>query len=129
VPQAAQNAEQLPQKNAAADVSASVQEANYLLTVTVPLAEATSSVVLQELVANMHITKVISTTVLPVVTPVASAVSVQPVQPVAVIEKKPESDPPIQMEGLPTLIPGDMARKMEEVLPSASPASLGKSWW
>ncbi|KAI8583565.1 hypothetical protein K450DRAFT_195860 [Umbelopsis ramanniana AG] len=130
VPQAVHNAEQLPQQNAAADVSATVKESNYLLTVTVPLAEVSSSVVLQELVANMHITNGVSTALVPVVTSVASAANVEPVQPVksaspvAVIEAKPSSDKPIQMDGLPTLIPGDMARKMEEVLPVAASASL-----
>jgi hypothetical protein len=122
-------AEPIFQQNAAADVSAPVKEADYLVTVTVPLAEVTSSVVLKEKVANMHLTKVISTTLVSVVTPVAPNPTVQPVPPVEsakpapVMEAKQESDKAIEMGGLPTLVPGDMARKMEEVLPAITPSS------
>ncbi|KAI9288861.1 hypothetical protein BC943DRAFT_123283 [Umbelopsis sp. AD052] len=134
VPQAVHNAEQLPHQNAAADVSAAVKEPDYLLTVTVPIAEASSSVVLQQLVANMHITKAIPEPLVPVVTPVASAANVASVQsvqsasPVAAVETKPKLDNPARKDALPTLIPADMVRKMEEVIPAAASAALtGKS--
>lgn len=122
-------AEQIPQQHAAADVSAPVKEADYLVTVTVPLAEVTSSVVLKEKVANMHLTKVISTTLVSVVTTVDPKPTVQPVPPVEsakpapVIEAKHESDATIEIGGLPTLVPGEMARKMEEVLPAVTQSS------
>lgn len=126
-------AEHIPQQNGAADVSTPVKEAEYLLTVTVPLAEVTSSVVLKEKVANMHITKTLTKTLVSMVTPVTPKPTVQLLPPVEsakaapVIEAKHESDVTIEVGGLPTLVPGDMARKMEEVLPAVpSSTSSGK---
>jgi hypothetical protein len=119
VPQVIPNAVQ----KAAVDASASVNDADYHLTVTVALPEVAPSVVLEEVVANMHITKSVVQAVASI-TP-TPPINVKPVEPAE--SGKPVADEPFSMEGLPTLVPGDMIRKMEEVVLPASATTKADS--